>query len=299
MNDHTSLGWGIVDAQGAEIWDAHPVFHADHVTWKDKLRLLFYPKRFVLYRHIARVVRSKKRRSGEKFRILDVGCGTGATLVDLKKMFGKDVEVVGIDVVKIQVQLAKQKIKKHGVWASVHWFDGLHMAFEDASFDAVYTSDVLGHVSDVEAWLAEIHRILAPDGLLAMFAESKLGKHAYIRNYFLRRGCNTDPHAQFHISLYAKQELLNVIESTGFHVVRMMSTVWAKFFVHPDEMYEPLKQSGRFPVLHRINAALCWIKKKTHPYSSAICELYSLGEMFMIGRWIESQGYVIVAKKRR
>lgn len=42
---------------------------------------------------------------------------------------------------------------------------------------------------------------------------------------------------------------------------------------------------------------LAWIKKKTHPYSTALVELYALAEMLTIGRVIESQGYIIIAHK--
>jgi hypothetical protein len=40
------------------------------------------------------------------------------------------------------------------------------------------------------------------------------------------------------------------------------------------------------------------IKKKTHPYSTALAELYGLVEMLTVGRWIEAQGYIILAKKK-
>jgi len=87
------------------------------------------------------------------------------------------------------------------------------------------TFDVLGHVKNVDGWLAELSRVLKPGGALAMFSESKLGKHAYIRNYLMRRGINTDPHAEFHISLYSKEELQEKLRIAGFAVKRMFSFV--------------------------------------------------------------------------
>ena len=296
-NDTHSLGWGVVNNQGAEIWDAKPIFVNGQITWKDKLKLIFYPKRFLLFRFLNKDIR-KKRKTGEKYRILDVGCGTGAAMVDMKRLWGKQVEVVGIDVVKIQVELAKKKLAEHGVWANVHWFDGKHIAFDDASFDAVYTSDVIGHVEDADIWLSEISRVLKPGGVLAMFAESKLGKHAWLRNYLMKRGLNTDPHAEFHISLFSKEGLIKKLQASRFKLQAVYTTVWAKFFVHPDELYPAFQKHGKFFFLRNINALFNWIKKKTAPYSLAAAELYSLLEMVTVGRWVESQGYIILARKK-
>ncbi|MEK7623277.1 MAG: class I SAM-dependent methyltransferase [Patescibacteria group bacterium] len=328
-----TLGWGKVNEEGVEIWDTNPVFLGDRVAWKDWVKLLFYPKKFLLYRWIKRNLSTlaPEHLSTNVPSILDVGCGTGASVIDLKKIFGRGADVVGVDVVKLQIELAQKKIKQYGVVAEVLWYDGKSLPFPDASFDAIYTSDVLGHVADVPAWLKELNRVLKPfdsaqgkpGGVLAMFSESKLGKHAWIRKYLFNHGLNVDPHAQFHISLYSKSELKQLIANSGFEIKKMYSVFWPAFLLHPEEFYEPLqsviasdpkgaKQSSalkdcfvasaprndrNFTFLRALNCTLCLIKKKTHPYSTAVVELYGLIEMVTIGRWVKSQGYIILAKK--
>ncbi|GEM_PF-923695 len=297
--------WGGVTTDGAEIWDTPPVFLGEQVVWKDWLKLLFYPKKWFLYRWIRLASRQVGRYANrgerdllkEPFRILDVGCGTGATLVDFKKMFGRSSDVVGIDVVRLQVDLAREKMKQYGVWAEVEWYDGVHIPFPDNSFDAIYTSDVFGHVERVPEWLRELHRVLRPGGVLAMFNESKLGKHAYIRRYLFDRGLNVDPHAEFHISLYSKLTQQEMIEAAGFEILSMRTAFWASFFVHPDEFYEKLQGQNKFFFLRLFNRVLYWLKKKTHPYSTAVCELYGLLEMYAVGKWVEAQGYVVLGRK--
>jgi ubiquinone/menaquinone biosynthesis C-methylase UbiE len=293
---NTTKGWGIVDGAGTEIWDDTPVFLGTEITKKERAKLLFYPKKWMLYRHIERAC--KKKKSQKHFRILDVGCGTGAAVIDLKKMLGKKAEVKGIDVVHMQVEIAEKKVAQHGVWAEFAWYEGVSIPYQKEYFDAIYTSDVLGHVEDVPAWLDELQRVLKPGGVLAMFSESQLGKHAYVRNYLQKRGLNVDPHAEFHISLYPKAELRHMIERAGFEIKTMRTAFWASFLVHPDEFYEKLQGQKKFFVLKIINKILYVLKKKTHPFSTAAAELYGLVEMYVLGRWVEAQGYIVLARKR-
>ena len=214
-----------------------------------QVKVGFYPKKWMLYRYVlsasaaCNAMRSIAGRCSvlQCHRVLDVGCGTGAALIDLKKLLGKDADVIGVDVVKLQVELANEKIKKNGVWAEAIWYDGEHLPFPDLSFDAIYTSDVLGHVKDVRQWLAELNRVLKPGGALAMFAESKPGKHAWLRNYLLKRGLNIDPHQQFHISLFGKKTLKEFLDAAGFDVQKMYSIAWAKFLINPEEYYHGLQ----------------------------------------------------------
>ena len=294
-----TTGWGVTADDGTEIWDAPPVFLAESVTWVDRLKLVFYPKKFILYRAIAKDI--KRKNVGDlrdPYRILDGGSGTGASLIDMKKLFGRHVEVVGADVMALQNDIAIQNLKQHGLHADIFLYEK-ELPFSDHLFDAVYTSDVLGHVPDVEFWLTELNRVLVPGGLLAMFSESKLGKHAWLRRYLMKKGLNTDPHAEFHISLYDKGDLHEMLTRAGFDIQKMLSTVWAKFFVHPDELYLAFQKHKGFFLLRKVNALLYWIKKKMHPVSTAVAELYSLIELVTIGRYVESQGYVIIGRKKK
>lgn len=290
MENNQTRGWGIRSAEGAEIWDAPPVISGPGL--KSWLKLLFYPKKFALYFYLWRGLPA-----GAK--VLDVGAGTGAALIEMRHLFPKLGETVGLDVVQLGVDIANERFQKLGVKAEIELYDGVHIPFPNNYFDAIYTSDVLGHVASVPAWLAELNRVLKPGGRLAMFSESKLGKHAWIRNYLYKRGINVDPHAEFHISLFSKAELRLLLENAGFTIKQMYSAVWAKFLVHPDELYPALQAAKpKFGFLRRINGWLYRLKHRTKPYSLAVAEFYCLLELYTLGRLVESQGYVILGKKR-
>lgn len=289
--------WGSHAADGSELWDTPSVFSATPVTLKEKVKLWFYPKKFFLYSHIYKHLLPKIS-EGEVVRILDIGCGTGASVIDLKRLFGTKADLFGLEVVNLQVDIAYRRLRSENVLADVQWYDGSTFPFVDESFDAIYSSDVLGHVVDVPTWLDEIHRVLKPDGVIAIFSESKLGKHAFVRNYLFKRGLNVDPHAEFHISLYSKSELKNLFDTHGFEIEDMRTLFWASFLVHPDEFYEKFQAQKKFIVLKAINKLLYTIKKKLHPFSTACAELYGLIETLIFGKYVESQGYVILGKKK-
>jgi SAM-dependent methyltransferase len=92
-------------------------------------------------------------------RVLDAGCGSG----HIAQRIGRSrpgFTVTGMDI-------ADSRIAR-----DAHTFvqlNGSTMPFDDASFDAIISNHVLEHVgteSDQAAYLAELHRILANDGVL-------------------------------------------------------------------------------------------------------------------------------------
>jgi SAM-dependent methyltransferase len=100
-------------------------------------------------------------------RVLDVGCGEG----QLARRLAVDGSfVAGVDASGTQLQ------------AAVHIGGGPQYAramvgrlpFADASFDAVVVCLVLEHVDDLDGAVAELTRVLRPDGRLALFLNHPL-----------------------------------------------------------------------------------------------------------------------------
>jgi demethylmenaquinone methyltransferase/2-methoxy-6-polyprenyl-1,4-benzoquinol methylase len=94
-------------------------------------------------------------------RVLDLACGTG----DLAfAAAARGAEVTGLDLTPRMIELARGKAPDTGVRFLVG--DMMALPFRDASFDVVTTGYGLRNVPVLDTSIAEIHRVLAPGGLL-------------------------------------------------------------------------------------------------------------------------------------
>ncbi|MFA7244682.1 MAG: class I SAM-dependent methyltransferase [Candidatus Magasanikbacteria bacterium] len=286
-----------------DFWDARPIFDQDEVTWKDKVKLLFFPKKLLLYNWIRKALQEKRKenkRTGKfsKLKILDVACGTGANIIEMKKLWCKEIEVYGVDRIHLQVDLANRRIKEYGVWADISFYEANSLPFNHDFFDVVFSSDILVNIEDFSSYLEELQRVLSFGGSLVIFADSKLGKHAYIKNYLHKKGLDISNHKPFHLSSYSKEDLIKTLTVNDFEIKKMYTTFFLDFLTYPEDFYESLQSQNKFFFLRNINKFLCWLKIKTKPVSSFCSGLYSLIEMLTIGRFLQVQGYIVLAKKK-
>lgn len=90
-------------------------------------------------------------------RLLDIGCGGGLLAPHVTGY-----QHVGIDLARS----ALQEASRHGI--SVAQADAAALPFPDASFDVVVAGEVLEHVDDWRAVVAEACRVLAPGGAVVV-----------------------------------------------------------------------------------------------------------------------------------
>ncbi len=100
-------------------------------------------------------------------RILDCGCTVGHNAAAWARTF-PDAEVHGVDVSASVLRYAHGRAQSLGLPVHYHQMDATDLAFEDASFDVVFTSMFLHELSlkDIKRFFAEAHRVLRPGGLL-------------------------------------------------------------------------------------------------------------------------------------
>lgn len=100
-------------------------------------------------------------------RVLEVGSGTGPVCRAIAA-FPQVAAVVGVDPSPEFVRLAEQHAADMDK-VSFELGGGTDLPFEADSFDVVVMHTLLTHVADQDQVLAEAHRVLDPDGWLAVF----------------------------------------------------------------------------------------------------------------------------------
>lgn len=103
--------------------------------------------------------------------ILDVGCGGGFLSNALAK---EKFTVTAVDLSPASIEIARAHDQTQTVCYQVA--DAYHLPFADNAFDVVTALDFLEHVEDPKKIIAEISRVLKPDGIFIF--------HTFNRNIF-------------------------------------------------------------------------------------------------------------------
>ena len=96
-------------------------------------------------------------------RVLDVGCGPGFYAAELLAEVGANGAVVGVDTSAAMLAAAARRCEGLGD-ASFQEGSATSLVLEERGFDRVLCVQVLEHVANVPAALAELHRVLRPGG---------------------------------------------------------------------------------------------------------------------------------------
>lgn len=122
--------------------------HADeaHFAWQTKNPFISKAER--------KLVRSAFLPLGA--RVLDVGCGQGATFVHLEAGEG----AVGVDLFEDKVRFARQHLPS----CTFHVASASALPFPGGSFDQVIFRDVIHHLPAPEEAIREARRVLVPGG---------------------------------------------------------------------------------------------------------------------------------------
>ena len=97
--------------------------------------------------------------------VLDVGCGTGALIVMLKRQYSA-VEVTGLDPDSKALQRARKKTGRAGVSVQLDHGFADELSYGERSFDRVFSSFMFHHLDEEERERTsrEVLRVLKPGG---------------------------------------------------------------------------------------------------------------------------------------
>jgi len=169
---------------------------------------------FVARRHlITTLLETYYPRNGQ-LRILDIGCGTGAMLDELRP-FG---DVVGADFSPEALQFCVTRgAPASALPLKLARADVRRLPFADNSFDVVTAMDIIEHIDDDKAASGEIFRVLKPGGrlLVTVPAFSSLwSEHDEALHHFRR---------------YTTPRLKDLFQRVGLRVDKLSYTVTTLF----------------------------------------------------------------------
>jgi methionine biosynthesis protein MetW len=177
-------------------------------------------------------------------RVLDVGCGNGKLLYNLRNKFD---ELCGIEFSPARVAIAaaaleglRGEVRQGNVEERLPW--------EDGSFDAIVLSDVIEHIVNLWPAMEEISRLLAPDGHVVISTPNVANFRARLS---LLRGVFPSSKAEEGFALRTERELHD-----GGHVhyftFSMLDRLFARYGFTKVKRYG----IGRFGRFHNIRPQL-------------------------------------------
>ena len=93
---------------------------------------------------------------------LEVGCGGGLMAEEVARI---GFSVTGVDPSGPSIETARRHATESGLAIDYSVASGEALPFADGTFDLVYCCDVLEHVADLDAVIAEAARVLKPGGI--------------------------------------------------------------------------------------------------------------------------------------
>ena len=166
--------------------------------------------------------------------ILDIATGTGDLAILLSK--SNATKIVGLDLSAGMLEVGKEKVKALGLENKIEMIQGdsENLPFEDNSFDAITVAFGVRNFETLEKGLAEILRVLKPNGIFVILETSvptkfpfKQGYNFYMKTFMPLMGkmFSKDQKAYEYLSESAKnfpygEELNAILRKVGFKNVK-------------------------------------------------------------------------------
>lgn len=172
----------------------------------------------LVYNKIAKIYAQKFRKPSDHIddflnlivkngKILDVGCGLG---IDAGYMTSKGFKVIGIDLSKEMIKLAKQKFPK----IDFRITDMRQLMFEPNSFDGIFVAYSLIHIpkKDVPATLKRLYKFLKPNSTVYFAVHEGKSQEIFMTEPL-------KPDERIFLNIFSSKEIKELIKKTGFSII--------------------------------------------------------------------------------
>lgn len=135
---------------------------------------------------LAQAIADLRQLAGAKARgpihsLMDAGCGQGRAFSLLQQTFSPR-QIVGLDIDPEMLERAAEPARECGCPVELKRGSVTRLDLPASSIDVIFCHQLIHHVANQEGALRELHRVLAPGGLL-LLAESC---EAFIRTWWVR-----------------------------------------------------------------------------------------------------------------
>jgi ubiquinone/menaquinone biosynthesis C-methylase UbiE len=143
-------------------------------------------------------------------RVLDIGCGTGTLVVQIKRLH-PDTDVIGLDPDPKALARARRKAERASV--SVQFDQGFsgELPYANASVDRVFSSFMFHHLErgEKEGMLREVRRVLRPGGVFSLldFDGPESAKNGFLARLI---------HSSRHLRDNSEERILALMSQAGF-----------------------------------------------------------------------------------
>jgi SAM-dependent methyltransferase len=164
-------------------------------------------------------------------KALNVGCGGEPSKSASVPYFDSGYDMIGVDVSEEYLKYFSKAFNTDAVYANA-----LCLPFRDGKFDLVNFTDILEHLTNPIHGLTEVHRVLAPGGIIILSTpnrnvlEIRSINPIILATQMVGTYCESIlPHSrdiiadwmgcQFYHTAFARRELIKLMKASGFQIL--------------------------------------------------------------------------------
>ena len=154
--------------------------------WENYFGSIFRIDSFLRGRYQVVIHLLKKAGITKSSRVLEVGCGDGALSGLIYKKYACD--LTGVEPSPEGIRFSREMFEKYNFKASFEVSEGYRFDYPDSNFDIIVLADVIEHLQHPDLMLAELQRLLKPDGHIVITTPVRSNEYPedkmHVREFF-------------------------------------------------------------------------------------------------------------------